>query len=244
MYNLGHRNPDVIASLSTARNPRHRQPSFPQHGTCRADRTPDRRHARCPLRGLCQWRREAIDVAIKSARRATGRRRVVSVVDAYHGHTGLALAAGDEQAANAFLATEPDFVRVAFNDIDALDAALAEPTAAVILETVPATAGFPRPDPSICQPCASSAIRPAPCTSPTRCRPASAAAGRCGRWITSAWCRTSWSPARGCRGHLPDRGHFAPANEAGAWIESDGWSHVRPSEVQNWGAGSPRPYST
>ncbi len=61
---------------------------------------------------------EAIDLAIKSARRATGRRRVVSATDAYHGHTGLALAAGDEPAATAFLATEPDFVRVPFNDVD------------------------------------------------------------------------------------------------------------------------------
>ena len=186
MYNLGHRNPDVIASLSTALETldigNHHFPSTERAAL--AERL-DRRHARCPLRGLCQWRREAIDVAIKSARRATGRRRVVSVVDAYHGHTGLALAAGDEQAANAFLATEPDFVRVAFNDIDALDAALAEPTAAVILETVPATAGFPDRIRSICQPCASSAIRPAPCTSPTRSRPASAAAGTCGRWTTS-----------------------------------------------------------
>ena len=31
---------------------------------------------------------EAIDLAIKSARRATGRRRIVSVTGAYHGHTG------------------------------------------------------------------------------------------------------------------------------------------------------------
>ena len=75
----------------------------------------------------------------------TGRRRIVSVTDAYHGHTGLALAAGDEQAATAFLSLDPDIVRVPFDDAEALAAALREPTAAVILETVPATAGFPRP---------------------------------------------------------------------------------------------------
>ena len=226
VYNLGHRNPDVIASLSTAAETldigNHHFPSTERAAL--AERligvTPGAHYAVFASGGG-----EAIDVAIKSARRATGRRRVVSVVDAYHGHTGLALAAGDEQAANAFLATEPDFVRVAFNDIDALDAALAEPTAAVILETVPATAGFPDRIRSICQPCASSATRPAPCTSPTRCRPASAAAGRCGRWTTSG--------GAGHPGHRqgPVGGIYPIAatllsERAGAWIESDGWSHV------------------
>ena len=92
---------------------------------------------------------EAIDLAIKSARRATGRRRVVSVAGAYHGHTGLALAAGDREAAEAFLSTGADdeFPQVPFNDLPALEAALAAaPTAAVILETIPATIGFPIPD--------------------------------------------------------------------------------------------------
>ena len=167
-----------------AGNPRHRQPSFPQHGTCRASRTPDRRHARCPLRGLCQWRREAIDAAIKSARRATGRRRVVSVVDAYHGQQGLALAAGDEQAANAFLRQNPISCGSRSTTSMPSTRPWPNPLPPVILETVPATAGFPDRIRSICQPCASSATRPAPCTSPTRSRPASAAAGTCGRWTT------------------------------------------------------------
>lgn len=146
VYNLGHRNPDVIATLTEALHTldigNHHFPSTERAALAEklVGLTPGMQYAVFASGGG-----EAIDLAIKSARRATGRRRVVSVTDAYHGHTGLALAAGDEQAAASFLATEPDFERVPFNDIDAIERALSEPAAAVILETVPATAGFPRP---------------------------------------------------------------------------------------------------
>jgi acetylornithine/succinyldiaminopimelate/putrescine aminotransferase len=92
---------------------------------------------------------EAIDIALKSARHATKRRRVVSVAKAYHGHTGLAVATGDERFATLFLADRPDeFSHVPFNDIGAMEAALrGRDVAAVIMETIPATYGFPLPAP-------------------------------------------------------------------------------------------------
>jgi len=92
---------------------------------------------------------EAIDIALKSARHATGRRGIVSVAKAYHGHTGLAVAAGDERFATLFLADRPDeFTHVPFNDLDAMEAALrGRDVAAVIMETIPATYGFPLPAP-------------------------------------------------------------------------------------------------
>jgi hypothetical protein len=92
---------------------------------------------------------EAIDIALKSARHATGRRRVVSVAKAYHGHTGLAVGCGDERFARLFLADRPDeFTHVPFNDLDAMERALAQgDAAAVIMETIPATYGFPLPAP-------------------------------------------------------------------------------------------------
>jgi acetylornithine/succinyldiaminopimelate/putrescine aminotransferase len=92
---------------------------------------------------------EAIDIALKSARQATQRRRVVSVAKAYHGHTGLAVATGDERFARLFLADRPDeFIHVPFNDLDAMEQALARgDVAAVIMETIPATYGFPLPAP-------------------------------------------------------------------------------------------------
>ena len=56
---------------------------------------------------------EAIDIALKSARHATKRRKIVSIIKAYHGHTGLAVATGDDRFAKMFLADQPDeFIQV------------------------------------------------------------------------------------------------------------------------------------
>ena len=150
VFNLGHRNPELIAVLVDALDEldigNHHFPSV-ERALLAADlveRTPGMTYAVFASGGG-----EAIDLAIKSARRATGRRRVVSVAGAYHGHTGLALAAGDREAAEAFLSTGADeeFPQVPFDDLPALEQALAAaPTAAVILETIPATIGFPTPD--------------------------------------------------------------------------------------------------
>jgi len=90
---------------------------------------------------------EAVDVAIKSARFATQRRKIVSLVKSYHGHAGLSVATGDDRFSKIFLADRPDeFVQVPFNDLEAMERALAKrDAAAVILETIPATFGFPMP---------------------------------------------------------------------------------------------------
>jgi acetylornithine/succinyldiaminopimelate/putrescine aminotransferase len=89
---------------------------------------------------------EAIDTAIKIARKATGRRGVVSAIGAYHGHTGLALAAGDPKFRDPFLSSSSDFRQVVFNDAEALGPVLDADVAAVILETIPATLGMPIAD--------------------------------------------------------------------------------------------------
>src|SRR5262249_60325806 len=93
---------------------------------------------------------EAIDIALKTARHATKRRKIVSVAKAYHGHTGLAVAAGDERFSTLFLADRPDeFSHVPFNTLAAMDQALrGKDVAAVIMETIPATYGFPLPAPA------------------------------------------------------------------------------------------------
>ncbi|MGP4024162.1 class-III pyridoxal-phosphate-dependent aminotransferase [Actinomadura sp. 3N407] len=92
---------------------------------------------------------EAIDIAIKSARHATGRSRIVSAVKAFHGHTGLAVAAGDRRFSEPFRASRPEeFTQVPFNDPAAMEQVLARgDVAGVLLETIPATFGFPMPAP-------------------------------------------------------------------------------------------------
>ena len=88
---------------------------------------------------------EAVDLAIKAARAHTGRSGIVSVSGGYHGHTGFALAAGDEQYRKPFGSMVPGFRQIPFGDTSALRAAVDETTAAFILETIPATLGMPIP---------------------------------------------------------------------------------------------------
>jgi acetylornithine/succinyldiaminopimelate/putrescine aminotransferase len=90
---------------------------------------------------------EAIDLALKVARAHTGRTGIVSAVGGYHGHTGLAMAAGDPEYRDPFGPNLPGFVQVPFDDLDALADVVGDTTAAVILESIPATLGMPIPSP-------------------------------------------------------------------------------------------------
>lgn len=86
---------------------------------------------------------EAIDYALKLARAHTQRPKVLSARGGYHGHTGLAVAAGDAQYRDPFGPMPPGFHQVPFADLEALAAQIDGETAAVILETIPATLGMP-----------------------------------------------------------------------------------------------------
>ena len=58
------------------------------------------------------------------------------------------MATGDDRFSQLFLIDTADFTHVPFNDIGAMEAALAgDDVAAVIMETIPATYGFPLPQP-------------------------------------------------------------------------------------------------
>ncbi len=150
-YNLGHRNAEVAAAITAAMQHfdigNHHFPSLARTALAEA-------LVRTAPAGLTKVMYgsgggEAIDIALKSARHATRKRRIVSVAKAYHGHTGLAVATGDERFASLFLSDRPDeFSHVPFNDLDAMEAALrGRDVAAVIMETIPATYGFPLPAP-------------------------------------------------------------------------------------------------
>jgi putrescine aminotransferase len=85
---------------------------------------------------------EAVDVAIKLARGYTRRPGIISVKRGYHGHTGFALATGEDAFRGKFGPMPPGFSKVPFGDADALAEAVNEETAAVIIETIPATGGM------------------------------------------------------------------------------------------------------
>lgn len=90
---------------------------------------------------------EAIDIAIKVARGHTRRPKVICVEGGYHGHTGLASATGTDAFQDPWHYRLPDFQRIPWNDLDALEAAVDDTTALVLLETIPATLGMPLPTP-------------------------------------------------------------------------------------------------
>lgn len=98
---------------------------------------------------------EAVEIALKTARYTTQRRKIVSIIKGYHGHSGLSVATGDERFSKLFLADRPEeFTHVPFNDIDALEQALRRrDVAAFIIETIPATYGFPMPEPGYLEAC-------------------------------------------------------------------------------------------
>jgi len=149
VFNLGHRNPRVVAAVRAALD----HDDIGNHHLVSGLRarlaeqlaasTEDR------LAGVVFGVSggEAVDLALKLARGHTGRRGIVSVHGGYHGHTGLALAAGDPEYRDPFGPNLDGFVQVPFDDLAAMDAAIDGTTAAVVLESIPATLGFPMPSP-------------------------------------------------------------------------------------------------
>ena len=152
VFNLGHRNPELVATLKDALDVldvgNHHFPSVAR-GEC-AEALVRTMPGDLEYVVFAPSGGEAIDVAIKTARHATQRRRVVSIAKGYHGHTGLALAAGDARFSTRFLSegAPGEFVQVPWNDLAAMEDALAaRDVAAVVVETIPATSGFPLPAP-------------------------------------------------------------------------------------------------
>lgn len=90
---------------------------------------------------------EAVEGALKLAKRCTGRTELVSFKNAYHGSTHGALSMmGDEGFKNAFRPLLADVRQLDFNDIPGLEA-LSERTAAVIVEPVQGEGGYRLPAP-------------------------------------------------------------------------------------------------
>jgi acetylornithine/succinyldiaminopimelate/putrescine aminotransferase len=229
-FNLGHRHPALVEELRVALD----RLDIGNHHFPSAERallaeqlvalTPGMRYAVFGSGGG-----EAVDLALKSARRATGRNRVVSATGGYHGHTGLALAAGDERAAAAFgsAGAPGEFVHVPFNDAAAVEAACAAgDVAAVILETVPATVGFVPPQPgylaqveAVCHRHGTALVLDEVQTGLGRTGPL---------W---AFERHGVQPhavitAKGLSGGLYPISATLLDDWLGGWLEDDGWGHV------------------
>lgn len=230
-YNLGHHNPEVRAALAEAVDTfdmgNHHFPSIARAELAEqlAANTPGDLHYTV----FCTSGSEANDVAIKCARRATGRRKIVSLQNSFHGCTGLSANAGEERFAVPFLSDAPpgEFVHVPFNDLDAMAEALrGNDVAGVILETIPATLGFPMPAEDylpgvkrLCEQHGALFIADEVQTG----------LGRTGRlWAIEGY---GVEPdvlvtAKGFGGGLYPIAATVLTKDVGAWLEHDGWGHV------------------
>ncbi|HEX2849030.1 MAG TPA: aminotransferase class III-fold pyridoxal phosphate-dependent enzyme [Acidimicrobiales bacterium] len=85
---------------------------------------------------------EAVEVACKLARGVTGRAGIVSARHGFHGQVGFALAMDEEDESKRFEPLVPGITKVPFGDLAAVDGAVTDETAAVCMETIPATAGY------------------------------------------------------------------------------------------------------
>lgn len=89
---------------------------------------------------------EAVEGALKLAKRYTGRSRIISFRNAYHGSTHGALSIqGSEYYRNAFRPLLPDTFQIPFNDVDSLDI-IDRKTACVVIEPVQSEAGVILPE--------------------------------------------------------------------------------------------------
>ncbi|HLV46509.1 MAG TPA: aspartate aminotransferase family protein [Flavobacterium sp.] len=85
---------------------------------------------------------EAIEGAMKLAKRATGRTQIIAANKAYHGNTqGSMSILGNEERKSAFRPLLPDVDFITFNDVEDIQR-ITHRTAAVVLETIQGSAGF------------------------------------------------------------------------------------------------------
>jgi acetylornithine/N-succinyldiaminopimelate aminotransferase len=92
---------------------------------------------------LCNSGTEAIECALKLARRHRAGGSFVVMEGAFHGRTMGALSATPQEAKQApFAPLVPGFQAVARNDVDALEAAVDDDTAAVLLEPIQGESGI------------------------------------------------------------------------------------------------------
>lgn len=230
-FNLGHRNPELIRllreSLDDLDMGNHHFPSV-------ARARLGEKLSRLSPGGKCKYvvytagAGEANDVAVKSARAATGRRKIVAPEFAYHGRTILSGALGEDSHARYFRSDYPDeCVKVPFLDLDALEAALRRrDVAAVMMETIPAAYGFPSVDDGylpavkrLCERYGSLYI----------CDEVQTGFGRTGRlWGIECW---NVEPdimviGKGMSGGLYPIAAALLSESAGRWLIENGWGHV------------------
>ncbi len=101
---------------------------------------------------LCNSGTEAVEAALKFARFATGRQKILAAMRCFHGRTMGALSATwNKHYRTPFLPLVPEFDHFAYNNIEKMEAMIDDQTAAVILEAVQGEGGIYPADPAFLQ---------------------------------------------------------------------------------------------
>jgi acetylornithine/succinyldiaminopimelate/putrescine aminotransferase len=144
VFNLGHRHPRIVAALRDALEEldigNHHLIS--EHRALLAEKLASLSPGDLNRVIFGVGGGEAVDTAIKLARGHTRRPGIISAVGGYHGHTGFALATGDDKYSEPFAPLPPAFYKVPFGDLSALEECMGEDVAGVIFEAIPATLGI------------------------------------------------------------------------------------------------------
>ncbi len=149
VYNLGHRNPKVIKAVSDALG----HLDLGNHHLMSTERSRLARKLVESAGATSTGERmgrvvfssgggEAMDFAFKMAKGYTGKSKILCLEGGYHGHTGLSMGAGDEKYTKAWNYKPEGFMKIGLTDLDRIETFFDDETAAVSLETIPATLGM------------------------------------------------------------------------------------------------------
>lgn len=149
VFNLGHRNPAVVEAVRRGldRVDVGNHHLISGHRAHLAEQLSASTDDLLPFAVFTPSGTESVDLALRLARAHTGRTGIVAATGAYHGLSGFALAASDPRWFDPFGPVPEGFAHVPYNDAEAIGNAIGPRTAAVILESIPATLGFPAPAP-------------------------------------------------------------------------------------------------
>jgi acetylornithine/succinyldiaminopimelate/putrescine aminotransferase len=152
-YNLGHRHPELVSTLVDALGEldmgNHHFPSLERGLMAKAlvDIAPGEYSNAI----LVNSGSEAIDLAVRTARVATGKRKVLSLDVGYHGYGSVVPSQlGTGQSARYFLSDAPttDAETIRWNDLEDAESKLSTgDIAALLVEAFPSSSGFLIPEP-------------------------------------------------------------------------------------------------
>ena len=228
-YNFGHRHPEFVETLKTALDHfdmgNHWFPSIARAALAESliGISPGMKYAVFGAGGA-----EAVEIALKSARYATKRRKIVSIINGYHGHSGLSVATGSARFSRIFLSDQPEmFVQVPFNDTDALAKALqGNDVAGLIIETIPATYGFPMPQPGYLDACRELTRKHGTMYVADEVQTGLMRTGSMWGWQTYGIQPDIMVTAKGLSGGLYPISACLVNEQAGQWLQEDGAAHI------------------